>query len=105
MRPPHPARLEPPERLLRQCRRSLWVADGQPATRIEELQVAGVYAEVERLAVSGPALLGHPRGPQRLAAGERGRRLVLVLAGLGRLREAGVLHVRGVDGEDHHNLA
>ena len=48
---------------------------------------------------------GDPGGPQRLAAGQGGGSLVFVRGRLRRLRKAGVLNMRRVDGEDHHDLA
>ncbi len=81
------------------------VADGQAASRVEELQVARVNGELKRLPVPDPALLGDPGRPQRLAAHQGGRGLVFVRGRLGRLGQAGVLDVRRVNGEDHHDLA
>jgi hypothetical protein len=44
------------------------VADGQAVARVEELQVAGVDGQLERLSVLDQALLGHPGCTQGLAA-------------------------------------
>src|SRR3954447_13933447 len=86
---PSPARLHrhglAPEFLLPRRYGGLGMADGQAAARVEELQVAGVDGQLERLPVPDPALLGHPGRPERLAAGQGGGGLVLVLAGLGGL--------------------
>ena len=46
----------------------------------------------------------HPRGPQRLAAGQRGDGLVLFLVAVGGAADRGVLDRRRVDREDHVDL-
>ena len=78
--------------------------DRQAAAWVEELQVAGVYGQLERITLPGPALLGEARGPQRLTADQRGRGLVLVRRRLLGGYERSVVHMRRVDGEEHHDL-
>ena len=88
-----------PVKLIRpSCMSCSWSSlDGQAAGLVEELQGVRVDGELERLPVPDPAFLGDPGRPQGLAACQSRRGLILVCGRLGRLGEAGVLHVRRVD--------
>ena len=78
--------------------------DGQAAGRVEELEVVRVDAELDRLPRPDLATCRNAGHPQRLAADQRGRGLLFVIAGLGRLGEARVLDRWRVDREDHVDL-
>src|SRR3984957_13492399 len=77
------------------------VPDGQAGSRVEELEVRGVDGQRDRRPWLDDTARGNPRGPQRFVVGQRDGLVVpIVGAGLG---DAGVLHWRRIEGEDHVN--
>src|ERR1700689_484699 len=70
--------------------RCLRVPDGQPAGRVEEVQVVRVDGEFSRLTRPDPAAGRNAGRPQRLAADQRGHGRVVIIVPIGRLREVRV---------------